>query len=260
MASWRWNAFCVSGPLWEESTGKTHFGLITSFSASGKLFYASISSHYDIIDTIICANECIPPAELAQERRANALELCLSCTNSSICNIAVQTKSPDVTKSPDSLCATWCFTWYSISNKSDGAMLYGCLYVSKNFLHISYGWEYPSILGDDIFHDDVIRWKHFPHNWPFVRGIHRPPVNSLHKGQWRGALMFSLICVWINDWVNNREAGDLRRYHAHYDVIVMYRHVCRDLLIVSRVLATDLCGIVERWSIFDNRVILVVQK
>ena len=35
-------------------------------------------------------------------------------------------------------------------------------------------------------------------------------------------LVFSLICVWINDWVNNREAGDLRRYRAHYDVIVMY--------------------------------------
>ena len=30
-----------------------------------------------------------------------------------------------------------------------------------------------------------------------------------------------LICVWINGWVNNREAGDLRRYRAHYDVIVM---------------------------------------
>ena len=39
--------------------------------------------------------------------------------------------------------------------------------------------------------------------------------------QWRGALMFSLICVWINGWINNREAGDLRRHHAHYDVIVM---------------------------------------
>ena len=31
----------------------------------------------------------------------------------------------------------------------------------------------------------------------------------------------SFICVWINSWINNREAGDLRRYHAHYDVIVM---------------------------------------
>ena len=39
--------------------------------------------------------------------------------------------------------------------------------------------------------------------------------------QWRGALMFSLICVWINGWVNNREAGDLRRHCAHYDVIVI---------------------------------------
>ena len=47
------------------------------------------------------------------------------------------------------------------------------------------------------------------------------PVNSPHKGQWRGALMFSLICTWINDWVSNREAGDLRRHHDHYDVIVM---------------------------------------
>ena len=73
-------------------------------------------------------------------------------------------------------------------------------------------------------HDDVIKWKHFPRNWPFVRGIHRSPVNSPHKGQWRGALMFPLICVWINDWVNNLEAGDLRRYRVHYDVIVMSQY------------------------------------
>ena len=70
-------------------------------------------------------------------------------------------------------------------------------------------------------HDDVIKWKHFPRYWPFVWGIHRSPVNSPHKGQWRGALMFSLICVWINGWVNNREASDLRRYRAHYDFIVI---------------------------------------
>ena len=47
-------------------------------------------------------------------------------------------------------------------------------------------------------------------------------VNSPHNCQWRGALMFSLICVWINGWVNNREVGDLRRYRAHYDVTAMY--------------------------------------
>ena len=41
-----------------------------------------------------------------------------------------------------------------------------------------------------------------------------------HKGQWRGDLMFSVICTWINGWVNNREAGDLRRHRAYCDVIV----------------------------------------
>ena len=70
-------------------------------------------------------------------------------------------------------------------------------------------------------HDDVIKWKHIPRYWPFVHGIHRSPVNSQHKGQWREALIFSLICVCINDWVNNHEADGLRRHHAHYDVIVM---------------------------------------
>ena len=57
---------------------------------------------------------------------------------------------------------------------------------------------------DWAHHDDVIKWKHFPRYWPFVRGIHRSPVSSPHEGQWRRALMFSLICVWINRWVNNR--------------------------------------------------------
>ena len=88
-------------------------------------------------------------------------------------------------------------------------------------------------------HDEVIKWKHFPRYWPFVRGIHRSPVNSHHKGQGLcagnspvtgefpsqrpGAQSFDafLICAWINDWVNNREAGDLRRYRVHYVVTVM---------------------------------------
>ena len=72
-----------------------------------------------------------------------------------------------------------------------------------------------------IIHDDVIKWKHFPRYWPFVRGIHRSPVNSPRKGQWRGALMLSLIWAWINCWANNREVGDLRHHRAHYDVTVM---------------------------------------
>ena len=66
-----------------------------------------------------------------------------------------------------------------------------------------------------------MKWKHLPRYWPLVQGIHQSPVNSPHKGQWRGALIFSLICAWTNDWVNNSEAGNLRRHRAHYDVTVM---------------------------------------
>ena len=54
-----------------------------------------------------------------------------------------------------------------------------------------------------------------------VCAIHRSPVNSPHKGQWRGTLMFPLICTWTNRWANNGDAGDLRRHRAHYDVVVM---------------------------------------
>ena len=80
----------------------------------------------------------------------------------------------------------------------------------------------PTVVASAIhLHDDVIQWKHFPRYWPFVRGIHRSPVNSPHKGQWRRALMFSLICACNNVWVNNDKAGDLRRYRSHYGVTVM---------------------------------------
>ena len=48
------------------------------------------------------------------------------------------------------------------------------------------------------------------------------PVKSPRKGKWRGALMFSLICAWIHAWVNNGEAGDLRRHRVYYDVTVLW--------------------------------------
>ena len=74
-------------------------------------------------------------------------------------------------------------------------------------------------------HDDVIKWKHFPRHWPFVRGIHRSPIDSPQKGQWRKALMFSLMCAWTNGWEICWYAGDLRRNDAHCDVIAMSRCV-----------------------------------
>ena len=68
-------------------------------------------------------------------------------------------------------------------------------------------------------------WCHqmetFPRYWPFVRGIHRSPMYSPHKGRWRGALMISLISAWTKGWANNRNVGDLRRHRAHYGVIIM---------------------------------------
>ena len=60
------------------------------------------------------------------------------------------------------------------------------------------------------YHDDVIKWKHFPRYWPFVRGNYRSPL-------W----CFLWSAPWINSWVNNRETGDLRRHRTYYDVIVM---------------------------------------
>ena len=62
-------------------------------------------------------------------------------------------------------------------------------------------------------HDDVIKWKHFPLNWPFVRGIHRSQVNSPHKGQWCGDLMFSLVYAGINGWVNNGQTPSTPSWH-----------------------------------------------
>ena len=72
-----------------------------------------------------------------------------------------------------------------------------------------------------VTYDDLIKWKHFLRYWRIVLGIHRSPVNFPHKGQWRAALMFSLICIWIDVWVNNWDTGDLRCHGTHYDVTVM---------------------------------------
>ena len=73
-----------------------------------------------------------------------------------------------------------------------------------------------------VSHDDVIKWKHFRRNRPFVREIHRSPINHPHKGQRHGVLMFSLICAWTNGWANNRDTGGLIHRRAHYNVTVMH--------------------------------------
>ena len=94
-----------------------------------------------------------------------------------------------------------------------------------------------------LLEDAITWWRHqmgtFSALLALCAGNSSVPVNSPHKGQWRGALMFSLICARMNDWVNNREAGDLRRYRAHYDVIV----VTRTVTILSKYSTTPLTNI-----------------
>ena len=112
-----------------------------------------------------------------------------------------------------------CSVWYR--NRLDRVIPTLTIYIliywchSKDFFDIFTKADFVSC------DDDVIKWNHFPRYWPFVRGIHRSPVVSSHKGQWRGDLMFSLICAWTSGCVNNRDASDLRRHRAHYHVSVM---------------------------------------
>ena len=64
----------------------------------------------------------------------------------------------------------------------------------------------------------------------FVRGIHRSPVNSATKAS-DAELWYFFICAWINGWVNNHGAGDLRHHRAHYAVTVkaVLTHLGRDM-------------------------------
>ena len=100
-------------------------------------------------------------------------------------------------------------------------VLFDRIYI-ENWTIYFYSAGFPLKPELNSFGDDVIKWRPFPRYWPFVQGIHRSRVNDPHKGQWHGTLVFSLICAWINRWVSNGEAGDLRRHRAHYDVTVMF--------------------------------------
>ena len=143
---------------------------------------------------------------------------------------------------PGLLVITVASQWVSWRLKSPVNRLFQCLFrltsrkTSKlALLALCYRW-FRFTKGQQ--HDDVIKWNHFPRYWPFVWGIHRSRWIPRTKGQWRGALMFSLICTWINDWVNSREAGDMRRHRGHYDVSVMnaesiFMSWCHDVFVIS---------------------------
>ena len=109
--------------------------------------------------------------------------------------------------------SAWHYIWYRT--------LFAWLFLkfSNSFTLTSPGWRWLFIENHTSW------WRHQMEAYSpllaICAGNSPVPVNFPHKGQWRGALMFPLICTWINGWVNSREAGDLRRHSAHYDVIIM---------------------------------------
>ena len=72
-------------------------------------------------------------------------------------------------------------------------------------------------------HDDVLKWKHFSRLWPLWGEFTRHRWVPLTKDSEAELWWVFFICPWINGWVNNREAGDLRCNGAHYDVTVMWQ-------------------------------------
>ena len=69
----------------------------------------------------------------------------------------------------------------------------------------------------EMLYNIDVTWVSWRLKLPATRSL----VDSPHEGQWRGALMLSLICVWTNGWASSRDAGDLERHRAHYGVTVV---------------------------------------
>ena len=78
-----------------------------------------------------------------------------------------------------------------------------------------------------LAHDGAIKWKHFPRNWSFVREIHRSPMDSPHRGQWRGALVFFYLRL------NKRLSKQFRRRWFETPLRSLWRH-CNALWHVYR--------------------------
>ena len=90
-------------------------------------------------------------------------------------------------------------------------------YSFVSYTHISPG----CLTGTGPIRDDVIKWKHFSRYWPFVRKSTGHRWIPLAKASEAELWCFFFICAWTHGWVNSRDAGDLKRNCAHYDVNVM---------------------------------------
>ena len=121
-------------------------------------------------------------------------------------------------------------SWSHVHLGCRGRTFHGIDFCERAWVLIEYVWEALKAW-----------WRHQMKTFSALLAISagNSPVNSLHRGQWRGALVFSLICAWINGWVNNGEAGDLRHHRAHYGVTVMVLFPGCLLCLVDRFLALD---------------------
>ena len=96
---------------------------------------------------------------------------------------------------------------------------------STNFLHS---------VDSHHCHYDVIKWKHFPHYWPFVRGIHQSLVDSSsQRPVTRSFDVFFDLC--LNKWLGNRKQSRSRwfetpsqslRCHCNVQTVVTYCISC----------------------------------
>ena len=110
-------------------------------------------------------------------------------------------------------------TWPSAVTMLNRLRLYFCM---NSLVHPRYTHTFHFSTATIVVHGDVIKWKHFTRYWSFVRGTIGHWWTPPRKGQWRGALVFSLICARTNCQASNRDAGHLGRYRTYYDFTVLY--------------------------------------
>ena len=124
------------------------------------------------------------------------------------------------------------------------AYIYTYIYMYIRALYLNYISHVTHVKHITLFFKQKAWWRHQMETFPALLAI--CAGNSPHKGQWRGALTFSSICTYINGWVKNREAGDMRRHRAHY----LWRH-CNDQSLISYALV---CLIIylHPWSVRDT--------
>ena len=144
---------------------------------------------------VASVSNCVKASVLARNKLS--LQVCKALLLEFLIMNARETQFDQLTALSVPMHGRWCDCWWSSGRTFINLLTCLLLNVLRNeykcveleyAIHIKY-------IHEELFltykHDDVIKWKHFPRNWPFVRGIHRSSVNSPHKGRWRGALMIS---------------------------------------------------------------------